>query len=144
MIRIIVAGSRDFNDFGLVDKTLTKYMTNMSLTKDDIEIVSGCARGADRLGEQFATKHNLVCAKFPAEWDRYGKSAGYRRNAQMADYAIQETGVLFAFWDGSSKGTKHMIDLATTKGMNVNVVNYKIPEPVNEAEIDVSDDRQYS
>ena len=144
MIRIIVAGSRDFNDFGLVDKTLTKYMTNMSLTKDDIEIVSGCARGADRLGEQFATKHNLACAKFPAEWDLYGKSAGYRRNAQMADYAIQETGVLFAFWDGSSKGTKHMIDLATAKGMNVNVVNYKIPEPVNEVEVDVSDDRQYS
>lgn len=144
MIRIIVAGSRDFNDFGLVDKTLTKYMTDMSLTKDDIEIVSGCARGADKLGEQFATKHNIACAKFPAEWDRYGKSAGYRRNAQMADYAIQETGVLFAFWDGSSKGTKHMIDLATTKGMNVNVVNYKIPEPVNEAEVDVNDDKQYS
>lgn len=59
------------------------------------------------------------------------KSAGYIRNKAMAEYAAQETGILFAFWDGQSKGTKHMIDLAYQYGLDVHVINYKEDSFVN-------------
>lgn len=61
-----------------------------------------------------------------ANWDLYGKSAGYRRNEDMAKYAKEDTniGVLIAFWDRVSKGTKHMIDLANKYRLRVFVVNY--------------------
>ena len=63
--------------------------------------------------------------RFVPDWNTYGKSAGYRRNAEMAKYASEAYGVLFAFWDGQSRGTKHMIDLANKYGLEVHVVNYK-------------------
>lgn len=107
-MKVIVAGSRNFNDYSLVEKTLLDYFKANNLHNKDIEIVSGTARGADRLGEQFAKKCGLKITRFPADWDQYGKSAGYIRNEQMAKYGD----ILFAFWDGTSKGTKHMIDLA--------------------------------
>lgn len=81
------------------------------------EVVSGTARGADRLGEAFAVGRWIPIKRFPANWDKYGKSAGYIRNTEMADYAD----ALVAVWDGKSKGTKHMIDIATKKGLIVYV-----------------------
>lgn len=123
MIRIIVAGSRNFNNYSLLEQSLMDYIAG-NFDPNDIEIISGGARGADSLGERFARECQLKLKRFPADWDRYGKSAGYRRNAEMADYAKQETGVLFAFWDGQSRGTRHMINLATTKGLEVHVVKF--------------------
>lgn len=122
MIRVIVAGSRDFNDFSLVEKSLMMYFKENQLHRSDIEIISGTARGADRLGEIFANKYGLKLTKFPADWDYYGKSAGYVRNEQMAKYASKENGVLFAFWNGTSKGTKHMIDLAKKYNLQTNTI----------------------
>lgn len=110
-MKTIIAGSREFNDYELVKETLLQY--------DDItEVVSGCAQGADLLGEKFALKHNIPVKRFPANWAAYGRTAGYRRNEQMAYYANR----LIAFWDGESKGTKHMIDFARKVGLEVNVV----------------------
>ena len=90
-----------------------------------VKFISGTCRGADALGEHFANTYEYEVIRFPAEWDRYGKSADYRRNAEMAKYASEAYGVLFAFWDGQSKGTKHMFDLAKRYGLEVHVVNYK-------------------
>jgi len=59
-----------------------------------------------------------------ADWDKYGKSAGYKRNEEMAIYSKEDNGVLIAFWDEVSKGTKHMIDLANKHGLKVFVVKY--------------------
>jgi len=88
----------------------------------DIEqVVSGTARGADRVGEQFAERFGIELKRFPADWKRWGKSAGAIRNAEMAEYAD----ALIAFWDGESKGTQHMIKVATKKGLEVSVINYK-------------------
>lgn len=84
----------------------------------DVEIVSGAARGADALGERYAAERGLAVKQFPADWDRYGRSAGYRRNAEMAEYADAAV----VFWDGKSKGSKHMINLAKEKGLPVRVV----------------------
>lgn len=124
MIRIIIAGSRNFNDYVLLEKALNKYIEDKKINPDEIEIVSGHARGADSLGELFAKNNKLQLAKFPAQWDKYGKSAGFLRNREMANYALQETGVLFAFWDGQSRGTNHMINFSREKGLEVHVVQF--------------------
>ena len=58
---------------------------------------------------------------FPADWKKYGKSAGYVRNSEMAEVAES----LIAFWDGKSRGTKNMIDIAKNKGLKVRIVNYE-------------------
>lgn len=122
MYRVIVAGTREFDNYSLLRMQLTDYLS--PIPNEEIEIISGTARGADKLGEQYASDHNLKCIKFPANWNTYGKSAGYIRNAEMAKYASQEHGVLFAFWDGKSKGTKHMIDLAYKYNLETYVIKY--------------------
>lgn len=119
--RIIVAGTRNFQDYNLLKETLISYIKS----DENIVIVSGCANGADTLGERFAKENNIRCVTFPALWNIYGKAAGYRRNTQMAMYATHDAeGVLFAFWDGESKGTEHMIDIAKEYGLEMHVVNF--------------------
>jgi len=124
-MRVIIAGSRDFNDYAVLKHNVLKILIELSPTKQpEAEIISGTARGADQLGERFAKEYNYPIKQMPANWDKYGKSAGYRRNEDMALYAKEDNGVLIAFWDGISKGTKHMIDLANKHGLKVFVVKY--------------------
>jgi len=120
MTKVIIAGSRNFDDFELLEQEVDKILDHMNLSVD-IEIVSGKARGADELGESFAEKYGLNVKHFPADWDKFGTSAGYIRNAEMAKYAD----VLIAFWDGKSLGTRHMIKSAEKKGLEVHVIRYK-------------------
>lgn len=118
-VRIIVAGGRDFDNYGLLSSILTEYIGSK-----EVVIISGTARGADGLGERFAADNGIEVRRFPANWNEYGKSAGIIRNCEMANYAGQATGVLFAFWDGKSRGTKHMITVAKKRGLEVHVVEY--------------------
>ena len=115
--KVIIAGSRDFDNYNL----LVEVSNQLLKEESDIEIVSGTARGADSLGERYALENNYKLTKFPADWSLYGKSAGYRRNVDMGNYAD----ALIAFCDGISKGTKHMIDIATNKGLRICIVKYK-------------------
>ena len=116
-MKIIIAGGRDFNDYN----ALCKYCDHILSKQKDIEIISGGAYGADKLGERYAVEHRKVPFKrFPAEWDKHGKSAGYIRNTEMAEYSD----ALIAFWDNKSKGTKHMIDIARNKKLKVRVYKY--------------------
>lgn len=121
MIRVLIAGSRDFNDFELLEKAVKHYLKQYGLHRQDIEVVSGGARGADKLGEQFANKYNIKLTIFPADWNTYGKSAGYIRNEQMIKY-IGDTGIVFAFWDSQSHGTVHIIKLANKYNIKVHVI----------------------
>lgn len=121
MIRVLIAGSRDFNDFELLEKAVKHYLKQYGLHRQDIEVVSGGARGADKLGEQFANKYNIKLTIFPADWNTYGKSAGYIRNEQMIKY-IDDTGIVFAFWDSQSHGTAHIIKLANKYNIKVHVI----------------------
>lgn len=128
-MRIIIAGSRDFNDFELLDGVVIELIKDLkeqgyNTKREVLEIISGTARGADKLGERFADKYNLKVVRFPADWN-IGKQAGYIRNSQMAEYASQdnELGMLIAFWNGS-RGTKHMIDLAKKKGLRVEIISF--------------------
>lgn len=125
-IRIIVAGSRDFDDYSLLKLTLKEYINGLDIADlSQVVIISGAARGADTLGEYFAYDYQIAVRRFPAKWDELGKRAGWVRNAEMAKYAAEKHGVLFAFWDGKSRGTKNMIDLANRYGLEVHVVNYE-------------------
>ena len=83
MIRIIIAGSRTFNNYPLLKKTLDECISNLE-TNEEIQIVSGGARGADKLGEKYAKERGYSLKIFPANWDKYGKRAGYLRNNEMA------------------------------------------------------------
>ncbi len=122
-IKLIVAGGRDFQDYSLLKARLDHLLSNAIARGDQIEIVSGRARGADSLGERYAKENGYPVKEFPADWDLHGRSAGFKRNAEMADYGTH----LAAFWDGSSRGTKSMIDLAKKKGLVVRVTRYSQP-----------------
>lgn len=119
MFRVIVAGSRDFCDYELMKSKLDKLLARYD--PQDLTIVCGEARGADSLGKRYAEERGISVKSFPAEWERYGKSAGYKRNVQMAENAD----ALVAFWDGKSRGTRHMIDIAIDHGLQVRIIRYK-------------------
>lgn len=116
MKKVIVAGGRDFNDIELLRITLRTLWKKIGR----FEIVSGMAKGADLLAYNLGKTANLTVHEFPADWDKHGKSAGYKRNTQMAEFSD----VLVAFWDGKSRGTKHMIDTAKRMKLTVIVVRY--------------------
>ena len=113
-MKTIIAGGRDVTNFNHVRQAVLDV--GWAIT----EVVSGGARGADTLGEKWAEMAAVPVKRFPADWDRYGKRAGYMRNEEMANYGE----CLIALWDGESRGTKHMIDIATRKGLTVYV--YKV------------------
>lgn len=115
-MKVIIAGGRDFKDYNRLKEVCDKILIN----QNNIEIISGTAGGADTLGERYAQEKGYEVKKFPAKWDEFGKKAGYLRNQEMGEYADG----LIAFWDGQSKGTKHMIDIANKKGLKVRVISY--------------------
>lgn len=120
--RVIVAGSRDFTDYIKAEKEINKVILPLD---GIVRIVSGHCRGADLLGERYAAEKEIDVAIFPAKWKSYGKRAGFIRNYEMAEFASEggNTGMLIAFWDGVSRGTKMMIDIAQNHGLRVIVVN---------------------
>lgn len=102
--RVVIAGCRDYTDYDEA-KTYIDFCLSNIRRKHNIIILSGGANGADALGERYAEENGLQVERYPADWKTYGKSAGPRRNKQMAeigDYII-------CFWDEKSKGTKSMI-----------------------------------
>ena len=114
--KVIIAGGRDFIDYN----TLKKYCDYILSNKTDIEIVCGMARGADLLGKRYAEEKKYKIAEFPADWDNFGKSAGYKRNVEMALYSD----AAIIFWNGESKGTKHMIDISKKHDLQLKIYRY--------------------
>ena len=108
-MKVIIAGSRTITDFNLLKKVITASGFNIT------EVVCGGARGVDSLGQKWAELNNIPVKLFPANWNAYRKSAGYIRNKQMSDYAD----ALVCIWDGSSKGSKHMLELADKNGLEI-------------------------
>lgn len=105
-MRIAIVGSRDWTNPDIV----REYISRLPI---DWVVISGHARGVDRYAESFARERGLLVESYPAEWERYGKKAGYIRNELL----VQRCDCLLAFWDLKSRGTKHTIDLIqnTTK-----------------------------
>ncbi|MBQ4154021.1 MAG: DUF2493 domain-containing protein [Clostridia bacterium] len=105
--RVVIAGCRDYNNYEQAKLYIDYCLSNIR-KENNIVIVSGCASGADTIGERYAEENGFKVEKYPADWKAYGRSAGPKRNKQMAevsDYVI-------CFWDEKSKGTKSMIDYA--------------------------------
>ena len=98
-MKLIVAGSRTFTDYQLLCQQLASDKHHIT------QVLTGGARGADQLGYRWAWKHAIRHQLFRADWERFGKSAGVRRNHQMA----QAGDLLVCFWDGVSTGSAHMI-----------------------------------
>lgn len=110
--KLLIAGSRGFNDYQLLKNTIKP---------ENIEcIISGCARGADTLAIKYAKEFNIPVEEYPAEWDKYGRSAGYIRNKIMVDKAT----AVICFWDGQSRGTMHTINLTKAAKKPLKVVTY--------------------
>lgn len=109
-MKLIIAGSRTFNDYEQL-RHRCNLIIEYAASEEEIEIVSGTAPGADRLGEKYAKEKGYAIKQFPADWKKLGRRAGIVRNTEMAQYAD----ALIAFWDGKSKGTMHMINLMNAK-----------------------------
>jgi hypothetical protein len=114
-MKVAVIGSRTFFDKAKLVEQLDR-LQNISL------IVSGGARGADSLGEQYAKERKIPTMIFLPDWERFGKSAGFKRNVQIIDHAD----LVVAFWDGQSAGTRHSIDLARKSGKECKIVLYSV------------------
>jgi len=111
-MKVIIAGSREIKDIQIVLEAIKQS----GFTNDITQVISGkCKKGVDTLGEKFAELAGLPVKPFPADWNKYGRGAGFVRNLEMADYAD----ALIAVWDGESHGTKDMIDRAKAKGLKV-------------------------
>ena len=98
-MRLIIAGSRSFTNYQLLCEALAPERPRIA------QVLTGGARGADQLGYRWAWKHAIRHQVFRADWERFGKSAGVRRNFQIA----QAGDMLIAFWDGRSPGIRHLI-----------------------------------
>jgi hypothetical protein len=108
-MRTIIAGSRSISDRKLVDCAAQDCGWKIS------EVVSGCAYGADALGEEWALRNNIPIKKFPADWAKWGRSAGMIRNAEM----LRHADALIAIWDGKSRGTANMIKISEEAGIKI-------------------------
>lgn len=111
-MKVIIAGSRSIISYDTV-----KYAIELS-GFEITEVVSGHARGVDQLGEKWAKENDIPVKIFPTMWSKYGTSAGYIRNEQMADYVGYDSALL-VIWDGKSPGTRNMIHIAEKKIMRM-------------------------
>lgn len=119
---VIIAGGRDFSNYSMLREYLDILLSNFK----DIIVISGTANGADKLGERYAKEKGHKLIRCPADWDNKGRRAGYERNEEMAEIIELNNGngVCVCFWDGESRGTKHMINIAKSKDIETYICNY--------------------
>ena len=115
-MRVLICGSRSWSDYSAVERVVA------SLPKDTV-IIEGEARGADTFARLAAEKFGLEVEMYPAQWDKLGRSAGYRRNEEMLSMGRPDVVVYFADDLEKSFGTAHMVRIARTA--KVRIVNGK-------------------
>ncbi len=108
--RVVIAGSRNYTDYNNAKFFIDKILAPLK-SSHDIIILSGCCRGADKIGEQYAAENGYIVEKYPADWARYKRGAGLMRNREMID----KCDIVICFWDEKSSGTKYLIDYAKAK-----------------------------
>ena len=112
--KVAVVGGRDFTDYLRMAKILNPVKYKIQY------LVSGGAKGADQLAELYAKAYKVRIKIFDADWDTYGKKAGFLRNQDI----VKEADIVIAFWNGKSKGTRHTIELAKENNKQLKVYNY--------------------
>lgn len=121
-MRVLVCGSRWYNDYFAVRDILDKLHEEHNIT----EIIHGAARGADTCAAEWAMNRSTSIGEamgiraFPADWEKYGKAAGPIRNKQMLDEGKPD--LVIAFLAKDSRGTKNMVDQANAAGVPVKIV----------------------
>ncbi len=121
IFHLLVAGTRTYENYDEFSYVMDYLDQNLKT----IEIVHGGAKGADSMADRYAKEHNLLLKVFPANWDLYGKQAGYIRNREMHKYLSQfERKGCILFWDGKSKGTAHNIGLAEDYGIPLKIYDF--------------------
>ena len=110
-MRTIIAGSRSIMHYNWICSKIDSIDFTISV------VLCGLAEGVDILGEKYAKERGIAVNYFPADWNKYGAKAGFLRNRDMANNAD----ALIAFWDGKSKGTKSMINIAKERKLIVKV-----------------------
>lgn len=120
-MKLAVIGGRDFVDYDHLKRVMQKIRTPIDL------IVSGGAKGADSLAERYAQEFGIETKIFPADWDTYGKRAGFMRNQDIVNTADS----ILAFWDGQSKGTRSSIELAEKQGKTIHIEGYTPAPKIN-------------
>lgn len=128
---LLIAGGRDFTDYQLAKEALNALYDKEYLPElEDLEILSGMARGADTMGVKLAQEYRIRLLEFHADWS-IGRNAGYKRNMEMRDYLLEKKlskdskAIALFFWDGKSRGTAHMICHTREKGIDYLVLDYK-------------------
>lgn len=117
--KVVIFGGREFTNYDLFIESVVEILDGLELSPEDVEIVEGGARGADRLAGTFCSNYGVHHKLFKAEWDKLGKGAGHIRNRKMAEYSDFGIG----FWDGKSKGTKNMIETLKKLDKDTYIVN---------------------
>ena len=119
-MNLLICGGRDFNNEDLMVESINQLLDELGLVEAQITIISGMAKGADLMAYEIALHNGIKTICMPADWDKYGKSAGFKRNLQMLNHADY----VLAFWDCLSKGTAHTITEAGKRNIPVKVINY--------------------
>lgn len=126
-MRVLVCGSRTFNDKKLLYNTLDQFCIDRGLQSEPDEygnwlpagltIIEGTAKGADQLAGDWAIVNWVPLEEYPAQWDKFGRAAGPIRNQQMLDEGKPD--VVIAFPVGEARGTRHMLKIAKEAGVEV-------------------------
>lgn len=114
--KIGIVGSRNFNNYKLLVQTIDKYQESNHV----VLIVSGGAKGADLLAERYAYENKILTQIYKPDWKNKGKAAGIIRNKLIAD----ASDIVFAFWDGISPGTNHIIEYCKNKRIKLIIIKY--------------------
>ena len=118
-MKLAIVGSRTFNDYELLVEHACLFSCactpvdvdhsgSLIYGKTELEVILGGAKGADILAKKWALANWIQYTEFPADWKKYGITAGFTRNIQI----ITACDIVLAFWDGESKGTKSSLSLA--------------------------------
>jgi len=110
-MRILVAGSRSIRDYQLVARILRQVVPKTTGT-----FIVGGAAGVDAMAETWGNTHGHQIERYRPDWRRWGKSAGFVRNARMLREGKPDMAVLI--WDGKSPGTAHMKTLLVEAGIH--------------------------
>ena len=115
---LLIAGSRNYTDRDTFNRVTEEYIDSEDAFT---VIVAGGAAGADELAKDYALEHGLQYIEFPADWEKYGRAAGPKRNDDMVKFIKEKNGRALYFWDGESKGTKQCIESARKNGIDVTI-----------------------
>lgn len=116
-MKVLICGSRDWTDVRSIEECIDELKDQYGY---NLVIIQGAARGADSLARDIALERNLIVESYPANWNQYGKVAGFMRNNEMLE---QKPDLVIAFQKNNSRGTQHTIDSAIKRDIPVKVIH---------------------